>query len=491
MALHKIRLTTKKTFGRFPKTEVFEANDKALREEYEKFIAFDKTEEYAQYIALKEFVESGEPLRVKKELENLKYSGSEEQQKELQLKSSSKDSAIKNYLKIKDSELLAFIQKIELSGKPSQYNDIKELVESAEYKSQRSNHKKDNTDEYKKELIFKQLKKDSDLKKYFKTIQSTPYKDYIQLEESDKIKAHSELQNYVDSAEFKEKKAYLLSKKKFELSEASKKKEEYKALKKSETIVWYESLLNSHKFEDIKRWELAFSDEFNEPKLDSTKWITRYYWGEALLNKGYSLATDKHWYPDQDNIEISNSILKITTQKQDAQGLGWDFKMGFIPKQFEYTSGIISTGHAFRQQYGRFEAKVRFSNTPGVYHAFWLVGDTMLPHIDVFRKNSKNTSTQASIYSAKQGASKPLIIKSKLGGFNFSSEFFVLSIDWDQEKIIWSINGVPYMEIKNNIPNMPAYLVFSSGVVDGQTPNLLPATLEVDWVKCWKKKELA
>ncbi|MDD2197363.1 MAG: glycoside hydrolase family 16 protein [Bacteroidales bacterium] len=487
MALHKFRLAAQKTFGRFPKTEELEAKDNALRKEYDDFLTFGESKDYTHYLELKNYVDSGEPKRVKKELELLKYPGSQEQFKELELKRLSKDKALKNYLKVKDSADLSFTNDVELSGKPVRHKELKQFVESPDYLVQRKSHKKNDSEEYKKELIYKQLKKNPDLKRYFKLINSTPFKDYSNLKGSDKVTSFNELKEFIHSQEFVNRKTYLLSKRKFEQSKEYKKVQEYEELKKSERIVWYKSLKGSTKFDEIKRWELIFADNFEEKSLDKNKWITRYYWGEALLNKSYSLAADNHYYTDGKNIELNNGILKIITKKEEVEGLAWDLKLGFIPKKFEYTSGLISTGQSFRQKHGRFEAKVRFTDTPGVYHAFWLVGDKMLPHIDIFRKNSKNTFTQGSMYTPKDGGSKPLILKTKLGGFNFSSNFFILSIDWDAKSIVWKINGVPYMETTQNLPSMPAYLVFSSGVVNGVTPTTLPASLEIDWVKCWKE----
>jgi beta-glucanase (GH16 family) len=487
MALHKFRLATLKIFGRFPKTEEFEAIDNALRKEYDDFITFGESKDYADYLQLKSYIDSGEPKRLEEELKLLKYSGSQEQLKELELKRLSKDKALKNYFKVKDSENLNFTRNVELSGKPTRYKELKQIVESADYLAQRRLHKKDNSEEYKQELVYKQLKKDSELKRYFKLMKSNEFKDYLSLEGSDRVTDFTELKNYIHSQAFADRKEYLLSNKKFEQTEEYRKLQEYESLKKSERIVWYESLKHSTKFDEIKRWGLVFSDNFDDKKLDESKWITRYFWGEALIKKSYSLAADKHCYTENNNIELNNSILKITTRKEEAEGLAWDLKMGFIPKKFEYTSGIVSTGLSFRQQHGRFEAKVKFTDTPGVYHAFWLVGDKMLPHIDVFRKNAKNTSAQGSIYTAKEGSSKPLVLKSKLGGFNFSSNFFILSIDWNAESIVWKINGVPYMESTQNLPSMPTYLVFSSGVINDATPDKLPASLEIDWVKCWKE----
>lgn len=487
MALHKLRLITRKTFGQFPNTEEIEAKDKALRTEYEQFISFGKSAEYAHFVELEKFVQSGEPLRVKNELKQVKYSGSEEQLKEAEFKRLSKDKELKNYLRIYDSQDLQTIRTIELSGKPVRYKEFEDVVKSTAYKANRKLHKKNNSDEYQKELAFKELAKDAEIKLYLNAMGKRIFKDYFKLEGSEKVTKYNQLKEYMLSNEFIERKSYLQSNKKYEQSSEFAKEQEYHSLKKSEQIIWYKALEKSNKFADIKRWELVFSDDFDSQNLDRELWMTRYFWGEALIQKSYSLATDKHHYSDDKNIEIENSILKISTRQEQADGLAWDLKMGFIPKKFDYTAGLISTGESFRQKYGRIEAKVRFSKTPGVYHAFWLVGEKMLPHIDIFRKNAKNTNSQGSVFSSVNGAAKPLAIQSKIGGFNFDTNFFILSIDWSPEKIIWKINGVPYMESNKSIPNSEMYLVFSSGVTGNDAPNQLPATFEIDWVRCWKE----
>ena len=215
MALN-LRLATLNLFGRFPKTEEFEKRESALREEYDELLRFAESDEYKNYLALKDFVESGEPQKVKHELTLLKYNTSEEQKREAELKDLKKNKAVKNYLKVKNSDTPEFISSIEQSGKPARYEELRQLVNSAVYKSQQKEHKKNNSDEYKKELEFKILLKDSELKKYFKLKSWKPFQDYQQLEGSDTIKKYYELEEHIASNEFTERKKYLLSKNKFE-----------------------------------------------------------------------------------------------------------------------------------------------------------------------------------------------------------------------------------------------------------------------------------
>jgi hypothetical protein len=136
MALN-IRLATLNLFGRFPKTEELEKRESALREEYDALLRFAQSDEYKNYLALKDFVESGEPQKVKHELTLLKYSNSEEQKREAELKDLKKNKAVKNYLKVKNSDTPELINSIEQSGKPARYEELKQLVNSAGYRSHR------------------------------------------------------------------------------------------------------------------------------------------------------------------------------------------------------------------------------------------------------------------------------------------------------------------------------------------------------------------
>ncbi len=419
----------------------------------------------------------------------MKYNDSEEYKQEKQFIELSKNKAIRNYLKVNNSEILERFQEIELSGKPARFLALKSFVESPEYKAERKLHRKENSDEYQRELEYIGLKKDSEVKQYFKLKNWAPLNDYFLVKDSEILRQYNSLQSLTLSEDFQKNRAYLLSKDKFNQSEEFKKLSEYQQLTKSEKIKWFYSLENTKKFDDIKRWKLVFSDDFSENNLNNQKWITRYFWGDALLSKTYTLAADKHWYTESKNIHINESILKISTKKEKAEGMAWHLTHGFIPKGFDYTSGIINSGSSFRQKNGRFEAKVRFSCVKGLYHAFWLVGDQMLPHINVFRFEGKSSkpSIQGSLFWQNGTKKKASSCKTTLSGFEIDKEFFILGVDWTPSRIVWKINGIPYLETSNNLPEIPAYLVISSGVIDDADDSMLPATFEVDWVKCWKE----
>jgi len=481
------KVFTNRLFGSFKDTETVEIAQKALETEYEELLTYSQSDEWARYQELKTWVETKEHLKVKQELEAVTYKNSNEFKEEQELKKFLSNGALKNYIKQSATDNPIFIRKIEQSGLVEEYNNLKDFISSADYKKNRSAYKKDNTEEYQKEIRFNELNSNSDLKRYFKLLNFKPLKDYFSIEGSQTLQRYNELKAKVESAEFAERKKYLLSKNKFEQTEAYKKLQEFRTLESSEKVKWYFKVKDSHKFDELKHWNLSFHDDFDGKTIDTQRWLTKFFWGDALINKAYSFATNEQFYSDGDNLELKNGTLKIVTRKEKAEGLAWDKKFGFITKSFNYTSGVINTGHIYRQTEGKIEAKVKISCVNGVSHAFYLVGDKMLPELDVFLKSDSKQNSISGAYFWTNGSAKVRKSVHSISGLKLDSKFYILGVEWDAKAIVWTINGTPYKIQPNLSPNVPLYLVFASGVNGNIDESKLPAYMEIDWVKCWKK----
>lgn len=389
-------------------------------------------------------------------------------------------------------------EKVEATRKALQeeFDSFQEYQESTEYSRFRE------LDKWYKSGELQRVK--SELKKitYKGSPEHVAEKEYLKLSKSKEVKEWQKqggatnpvvdqflnLQKQVESDEFQKRKKYLLSKNKFEQSEAYAKLVEYKKLSASQKIRWVTALeKDSSKFNELRRWKLEFFDDFNTNSIDHQKWLTKFFWGDALINKNYSFTNDKQNYTDK-NFEIKDSILRIVTRKETSEGLGWDTKFGFVPKTFEYTSGVINTGHVLRLTEGKVEAKIRLSCCPGVTHAFYLVGQTVLPEIDIFIKTDTKPNSFTGAYFTQKANGKVSKSLSNIGGVKCSQNFYLLGVEWDKNYIVWTINGTPYKVEKNLTPDIPMYLVFASSVNSKIDDSKLPAYLEIDWVRCWTRQ---
>lgn len=484
----KFNTFANRIFGRFKETEAVETFRKDLENEYEEFLGFEQNPDYVRYSELKQWIDSGEHIKIKKELEALVYNGSSEHKLEEEFKKLHNDKLIKNYLKLIETETPKFYNEFKASGVIDEYNQLKEFVESTEYKRDRKNHKKDKTDEYQKELRYNELKKNADLKKFLKLGKWKPLLMFLQVVESEMLQRYGELKEHVNSSEFKERKDYLQRKDKYKNSEAYLKEQEYNTLHNSDKIKWFFSVKKGNKFDELKAWQLAFYDDFEKKSLNADNWLTKFFWGDVILHKSYSFSNGVlNNYTDKGNIEIENSVAKLITKKEQSEGVAWDRKYGFVPKTFQYTSPTINTGHVFRLDEGKVEAKVRMSCVPGVSHVFYLTGEKVLPEIDVFLKNDSSQSTLLGSYFWQNSGNKIQKSITKIGGLKLQQKYYIVGVEWNSKSVIWTLNGTPFKVEINQNPGTPLYLVFASAVNSKIDESKLPATLEIDWVKCWKK----
>lgn len=464
--------------GLFPSTEKLEAKRSSLENEYQEYKKFENSPELKEYNELHELINSPEFKRRIEEIKRLNYKYSEAHSKEQSYNRLLKDEDVKNYLKIIDSK---------------KYEDFKYFEKSGEYQQLLKLEEKLNEDPSNIDIRkqYKSLLSNKWIKNNLKFRDSIEYKRFLQFMNSTKYEQFIELKKYIDSEEFIKTKEYLsLSpKKRFKASDEYQKILRYEELSKSPKIKWYLKLRKSDKFKEIEKRELTFYEDFKDNNIDKKIWLTRYYWGEKLLNDTYSLDLEKNYY-SENNLKISNSVLSIITKQEKARGKIWkpsigNLPVGFIERDFNYTSGIINTGDSFRQQFGIFEAKIKFENNSSVTQAFSLVGDFMLPQIDVVRANKK--LIMGNYWNNGNNVSKNLF-KRCLN--KFKKDYYIYTVEWYPDKIVWKINDIEVAQTFTGIPTTPLYLLLNSSVIKEIKNSFYECSMKIDWIKCYKLKNL-
>ena len=520
--------------GMIPATSKLEQEEKALITEYEKMISFASSETLAKYNLLHESVNSAAFRQKRKEIESLAYKGSEEHARETEYLSLKKAKDIVSYFKTEGSALLKNFLALDGSSRISEIEDLERFIQSPAFREKERMKPvtfKD-TEEYGKWLEYKKLKGDKEVKKnlntdkvkrfeelrnyvtssaflvkknmkpvtfkdtpeyqklldfkskrgaadvvsYYKFKASKEYSNYLQVNDSSRLKRLAELELYLKSKAFTERKEYLLDKRRFEKSDLFRELKEYTDLKNSADIKWYFGVKDSNKFDVIKQRALTFSDEFEGAAPDNKKWLNRYYWGDKLLHDSYSISSDLHCYTPADNFEVRHSVLRIITKPQKITGKVWDQEKGFYTKEFAYTSGILNTGISFRQKYGIFSAKIKLSD-PAVRNAFWIIGDRITPHIDICR--SGKGKVWFDLFTSPGNHYRKNI------GSKYLSDFYVYTLEWRPESLVWKINGIEVMRQTTGVPQEAMYINLAGGVdrtIGGIT------SMEVDWVRIYQFK---
>ena len=344
-----------------------------------RFKELEGSDKIREFEALEKFIKSPE-FREKQKMRPIKFKNTDEYLKFVEYKALKADPEIKSFLKSTGKEEPSKSRTVQ------RFEDLNAFIKSPEFLAKKKMKPitfKD-SEEYKKLLEYNRLKGSVELKEFYKFKYSKEYAYYQNTQGSTRLTRFNDLKKYVASDDFKKNKEYLLDKNRFEKSEMFKEIQEFEKLKKSDDIIWYFKVKDSNKFDILRHRELTFGDEFDEEKLNSSKWITNYYWGEKLLKDRYSLETDLQAYTEKENFELRNSILKITTRPQQVKGKVWSAANGFSKKEFSYTSGLINSGNSFRQKYGVFSAKIKLGD-PNAKNVFWMLADRITPHIDICR----------------------------------------------------------------------------------------------------------
>lgn len=460
-----------------PSTAKIEEEEKALIAEFEKLQSFAESKQLARYNELHELVNSAAYVQKKKEIESLRYKGSEEFLKEKEFNSLKKAKDLLLYFSTVGGSTLRKFQELDGSEKILKYESLKELVSGAEFKAKMKDKEFDSSPEAKKLAEFRQLNGSQEIRDFYRFKASKELANFKNVDGSQKLARYNELKEFTSSKEFADRKAYLLDAKRFEKHEEYKEHEEYGKLKNEADIIWYFKVKDSKKFDVLRHRELIFSDEFDSDKLDSQKWITNYFWGEKLLKDRYSIDTDLHFYTEKENFEVRNSFLKIITKPQKMNGKAWSPVNGFTTKEFGYTSGLVNTGKSFRQKFGTFIAKIKLGD-PSAKSAFWLLGENMTPHIDICR-----TTGGKVWFDIFPGANK--VVKSTVGG-KYAGDSYIFTLEWTSASLVWKVNGVEAFRQTENVPQEAMYINFAGGLnkpINGQT------AMEIDWIRVYQPKK--
>ena len=214
-----------------------------------------------------------------------------------------------------------------------------------------------------------------------------------------------------------------------------------------------------------KGWELVWQDEFNDGKLDNTKWNKEVNcWGGG--NNEQQCYVDK-----SDNFEFENGVLHITARREDytgpAERAGSPGYAPEITKTLPYTSGRIRSDGKGDWKYGRIEARMRLPHGQGTWPAFWMLptdekygGWAASGEIDIMEAVNIGAKTDKTGTLTNKpeirvhgtlhyGLKWPGNVHSGAdfelpGGFNPATSYHTYAIEWEEGEIRWYMDDIHY-----------------------------------------------
>lgn len=256
-------------------------------------------------------------------------------------------------------------------------------------------------------------------------------------------------------------------------------------------------------------WELVFAEEFTSEVLDKEQWLTYFPYTDDGSDQCAFCRThgnEGQVFKDE-NIEISNGILKIIAKRESA---------AWFDQQRDFTSGMIHSRQAFAQ--GRYEIRSKLPAGMGFWPGLWTFGQ-ISAEIDIMEAGMQNPERfHTSIHNWKIGKMAHNKNRVKM---DLSEDFHVYAMEWDTNIIrffiddteVWSFSRFTNRRGRNrgncNLkpgrykidPVFPPeqerlFLIIGLGVGNDSTPftkspgpeTVLPNMLEVDWIRYYQRK---
>jgi beta-glucanase (GH16 family) len=185
-------------------------------------------------------------------------------------------------------------------------------------------------------------------------------------------------------------------------------------------------------------WKLVWSDEFDGPDIDKTKW------NFEIDGKGGGNGEEEYYTDKPENAHIEDGHLLITAIKDgtDAEG-----------RKHKFTSARMTTKGKFSWKYGRFEARIKVPTGRGVWPAFWMMPEDSVyggwassGELDILEEVGDKPATAFGTihYGDKWPRNVHTGDKYTLPSGILADDWHVYAVEWEEGVIRWYIDGNLY-----------------------------------------------
>ncbi|MEZ4986888.1 MAG: glycoside hydrolase family 16 protein [Saprospiraceae bacterium] len=242
-----------------------------------------------------------------------------------------------------------------------------------------------------------------------------------------------------------------------------------------------------------RQWQLVWSDDFEGDAgslPDASKWTYDIGTGD----NGWGNGEFQYYTNRPDNVSLDgNGNLVLTARRESFSGAA-------------FTSARIKTQGLFAQAYGRFEARMKTPYGPGIWPAFWMLGEDITTvgwpqcgEIDIMELRGQEPNLiHGSLHGP--GYSGGNAITKGFGSLTerFDTDFHIFAVEWGEDYIDYFVDDNLYQRITPDdvtgewVYDHPFFLIFNIavggnyvGFPTSQTP--FPQQMVIDYVKVYKE----
>ncbi len=242
-----------------------------------------------------------------------------------------------------------------------------------------------------------------------------------------------------------------------------------------------------------RNWQLVWSDDFDGEAgtlPDASKWTYDIGTGD----NGWGNQELEYYTNRPENVSLDGEGHLVITARREA----------FAGSAF--TSARIKTQGLFSQAYGRFEARIKTPYGPGIWPAFWMLGDNietigwpLCGEIDILElrgqePNIINGTLHGPGYSGGAAITQTYGFESD----RFDVDFHLFAVEWGEDYIDFFVDDTLYQRLTPDdltgewVFDTPFFLILNVAVGGNYVgfPTSLtpfPQMMTVDYVKVYRE----
>jgi beta-glucanase (GH16 family) len=223
------------------------------------------------------------------------------------------------------------------------------------------------------------------------------------------------------------------------------------------------------------KWTLTFAEECSGERLDRAKWDVDDTKPGSAVHGAQGLVSTR----SAENIGMSDGVCHLTAKENGTE------------RGFPWTTAGMST-RTFHQEYGYFEARVRYGGASGLNNAFWLDAATPLkPHyeIDINEGHFPNevNMTVHSWTGPHTQRGSTFAAPERL-----SDGFHVYGLLWTPQRLTWFMDGrAIHSELAAGVRGQMKILLSTAVLpwAGGANERLNGVSMDIDWVRVYRTEQ--
>ncbi|MCQ4138753.1 family 16 glycosylhydrolase [Chryseobacterium sp. EO14] len=240
-----------------------------------------------------------------------------------------------------------------------------------------------------------------------------------------------------------------------------------------------------------RSFEMVWSDEFNGTAgslPDNKKWT-------------FDLGTGDNGWGNQELQSYTNSTNNVSL---DGNG---NLVITARKNGNAFTSARVKTQGLFSHAYGKIEARIKTPYGPGIWPAFWMLGDNIntvswpqCGEIDIMElKGHIPNVVYGTLHGPGYSGGNAKTKAYGLQNARFDQDFHVFGVEWQENQIDFFVDGYLYHRVKSSdvsgewVYNHPFFLILNVAVggnfVGFPTDSTsFPQSMYIDYVRVYKAK---